>query len=70
MSTNPLTPSELHTVRAMVREQEHAAVSNGREFAGPWLIIKRLLAERDEDKTRISLKDRELDALHNELFHR
>lgn len=50
MTTNPLTPHEIHTLREIIREQEQSAARGGREFAGPWLTIKRLLDERQELK--------------------
>ena len=47
MSSIPITPHEVHTLREIIREQEQSAKRDGRELAGPWLTIKRLLDERD-----------------------
>lgn len=53
MTSNPLTPHEIHTLREIIREQEQSARRGGRELAGPWLTIKRLLDEREADKQRV-----------------
>ena len=50
MTSNPLTPHEIHTLREIIREQEQSARRGGRELAGPWLTIKRLLDEREDLK--------------------
>lgn len=63
MTTNPLTPHEIHTLREIIREQEQSAARGGREFAGPWLTIKRLLDERENLRDTIRIHREKLEEI-------
>lgn len=60
MTTNPLTPHEVHTLREIIREQRQAAARSGRDLLNPWLAVERLLDERENLKDTIRIYEEKI----------